>query len=106
MLRNPLHEGSDQCSILNAQFLSEKTSRNSAALSDKNWKFGIEHWSDRLCALSMCTYICSLFTDHLTFTLVQSSDLPLRAVPPIRSHKADKSVNDVQNCGPALSSSL
>src|SRR6476660_5124517 len=39
-------KGSDQCSILNAQFLSEKTLRDSAAPSDQNWEFGIEHSSD------------------------------------------------------------
>src|SRR6476660_5354913 len=32
--------------LTNAQFLSEKTPRNSAAPSDQNWEFGIEHSSD------------------------------------------------------------
>jgi hypothetical protein len=34
--------------MLNSQcsFLSEKTARNSAAPSDQNWEFGIEHQSD------------------------------------------------------------
>src|SRR5215510_11762747 len=40
---------SEQCSILNAQFLSEKIARHSAASSDKNWEFGIEcRWTSRL----------------------------------------------------------
>src|SRR5262249_28058610 len=48
-------KGSDQCSILNAQFLPEKTARHYVVPSDKNWEFGIKHWSDRLpVPLSLC----------------------------------------------------